>query len=73
MMTGRSVHLLAETVGVDDQQVAVVVPAGESITVLSGPRSDDRHMVDVQWREKKLVMFSEDVEKRCNLVKDKSS
>ena len=47
MLTGRSVHLLAETIGVDDhQQVVVVLPAGESITVLSGPRPDDKGRVN---------------------------
>ena len=63
--------MLAETLGVEggDHQVAVRVPAGEVITVLSGPRPDDKRLVDIQWRDKKLVMFYDDVEKRCDLAK----
>jgi hypothetical protein len=66
MLTGRRFQLLAETLGIEgvDHQVAVRVPAGETITVLSGPRPDDKRLVEVRWGNKKLVMFYEDVQKR---------
>ena len=69
MLTGKRFRLLAETLGIETldgngDRLAVMVPAGETITVLSGPRPDDKRMVDVQWGDKKLVMFYEDIQKR---------
>lgn len=73
MLTGQHFRLLVETLGIetigDDNRVAVMVPAGETITVLSGPRPDDTRMVDVQWRGKTLVMFYQDIRKRGESVK----
>jgi hypothetical protein len=75
MLTGHRFRLLVETLGIeaidDDHRLAVKVPAGETITVLSGPRPDDKRMVDVQWGDKKLVMFYEDIQKRSDEVKGK--
>jgi hypothetical protein len=51
-----------------DNRVAVMVPAGETITVLSGPRPDDKRLVDVLWGDKNLVMFYEDVQGRSDQV-----
>jgi len=57
MLTGHHFRLLVETLGIeaidDEHRVAVLVPAGETIIVLSGPRPEDMRMVDVQWRDKK--------------------
>jgi hypothetical protein len=68
VLTGKQFRLLAETLGITplhgDNRLAVMVPAGETITVLSGPRPDDKRMVDVQWGDKQLMMFYEDVQKR---------
>jgi hypothetical protein len=75
MLTGHRFRLLVETLGIeaidDDHRIAVKVPAGETITVLSGPRPDDKRMVDVQWGDKKLVMFYEDIQKRSDEVKSR--
>ena len=75
MMSGRRLRLLAETLGIEtvDQgnRHAVVVPTGELITVVGGPRPDDKRLVDVQWGDKKLVMFYEDIQRRGALVKGK--
>jgi hypothetical protein len=70
MLTGKRFQLLAETLGVEggDSRVTVSVPAGEIITILSGPRPDDKRLVDVRWRNKKLMMFFEDIQKRGNLT-----
>jgi hypothetical protein len=69
MLTGRRFQLLTETLGVEggDHRLAVRVPAGEVITVLSGPRPDDKRLVEVRWGNKKLVMFYEDIQKRGDL------
>ncbi len=50
-----------------------MVPAGETVTVLSGPRPDDKRLVDVQWGDKKLVMFYEDIQKRGDLAKGETA
>jgi hypothetical protein len=77
MLTGHRFRLLVETLGIeaidDDHRIAVLVPAGETITVLGGPRPDDKRVVDVQWRDKKLVMFYEDIQKRSDEVRGKSA
>jgi hypothetical protein len=73
MLSGKRFHLLAETLGIEaingNNRVAVVVPAGEVITVISGPRPDDTRLIDVVWGDKKLIMFHEDIQKRGDLVK----
>ena len=75
MLTGQHFRLLVETLGIEtingDNRIAVMVPAGETVLVLSGPRPDDMRLVDVQWGDKKLVMFYEDVKKRGEKVKGK--
>ena len=75
MLSGQRFRLLVETLGIetigDDNRVAIVVPASETIKVLSGPRPDDKRMLDVQWGDKKLVMFYEDLQKRGEQVKGK--
>ena len=68
MVSGQHFRLLAETLGIEtigeDNRISVMVPAGETIAVLTGPHSDDKRMVEVQWGEKKLMMFVEDIENR---------
>jgi hypothetical protein len=73
VLTGKRfrlrVHVLAiEAYDTDDPHI-VKIPAGESITVLSGPRVNDERLVDVRWGNRMLVMFVEDVRKRGDLVK----
>ena len=73
MLTGKRFHLVIEILGIetngDNNRVAVMVPGGETVTVLSGPRPDDMRMVDVRWGDRKLVMFYEDIQKRGELAK----
>jgi len=74
MLSGQRFRLLRATLGIqtndgDDQnRVALHVPAGELVTVVSGPRPDDKRMVDVLWHQKKLVMFYEDIQSRGERV-----
>ena len=73
-MSGKRFHLMAETLGTEsvngDNRLAVIVPAGEIVTVVSGPRPDDQRLVDIMWGNRKLVMFYEDIQKRGGLVKE---
>ena len=73
MLTGKRFQLLLATLGIetgdDNNRAPVMVPAGETITVLSGPRPDDKRMVDVSWGTRNMVMFYEDIQKRGEQVK----
>ena len=50
-----------------------MIPANAVIEVLSGPRPDDKRMVDVLWEDRNLVMFAEDITKRGEEVRSTSS
>ena len=67
MFTGKHFRLKAATLGIEsvgEQRTAIMIPAGAVIEVLSGPRPDDKRMVDVLWEDRKLVVFAEDIIKR---------
>jgi hypothetical protein len=72
VLTGEHFRLRVETLGLeisnDDNRSPVQVPVGQIITVLSGPRPDDKRLVEVQWGGKKLVMFVEDIRTRAEQV-----
>ena len=69
MLTGRAFKLRGELLAIgtdpDGKRVAVTIPPGEMLRVLSGPRPDDRSMVDILWSERTLVVFADDIERRC--------
>jgi len=56
----------------DGKRVAITIAAGEAFRVLSGPRADDRRMVDITWNKQALVIFAVDIELRCVEILDKS-
>jgi hypothetical protein len=67
MLTGKRFRLTTATLGIeriDGHRTAVQVPPEEIVVVLSGPRPDDRRMVEVSWDGRTLVMFAEDVQTR---------
>jgi hypothetical protein len=67
MFTKKCLLLRKATLGVENIEARpepIYVPAGEIVAVLSGPRPDDRRMVNIRWKEKTLVMFAEDIEAR---------
>ena len=67
MLSGKKFRLTATTLGIENMlegRIPVQVPAGETILVLSGPKPDDRRMIDVLWRHKPLVMFVQDIQSR---------
>ena len=67
MYTGKRFRLKQEILGIEivnSERVAITVPMGQLLKVLSGPRPDDKRMVDVLWGERTLVVFTEDLEQR---------
>ena len=79
MLSGKRFKLTAEILGITPidgdvrngpDRTVVQVPAGELVTILSGPRPEDQRLVDVVWRNKKLIMFCDDVMKRGEQVKE---
>jgi hypothetical protein len=52
----------ADTIAIEingDKRIALHVPAGSVITVESGPKPDDRRMLDIRWDGHKIVMFTD--------------
>lgn len=76
MLTGKKFRLNRETVAIgsigEDRQV-VMVPVGALITVLSGPRPDDKRMLDIIWNDQPLVMFAEDLQRRSAEVREQTA
>jgi hypothetical protein len=73
MLSGKRFRLKADTIAIEtngDKRIALHVPAGSVITVESGPKPDDRRMLDIRWDGRKIVMFVDDVQKRGEQVGD---
>jgi hypothetical protein len=76
MLSGKRFRLKADTIAIEtngDERIAIHVPAGSVITVESGPRPDDRRLLDVRWDDRKIVMFADDIQNRGELITDVSS
>jgi hypothetical protein len=58
---------------VDGKRVAVTVPAGATIKVVSGPTSEADRLVDVIWNGRTVAMFAFDVSVRGTEIKDPGS
>jgi hypothetical protein len=74
VLTGKRFELSVPTLAldtVDGKRVAVTIPGGDIIKVVSGPRHGDR-MVDVLWEGRVVVMFESDVSVRGTEITDKS-
>jgi hypothetical protein len=66
MLTGKRFRLEISTTAVEivsGKRVAVRIPAGEAVKVVSGPRHGDR-MMDVLWDGRVVMIFAVDVEER---------
>jgi hypothetical protein len=75
MLSGRRFRLRTGTLAldfVDGTRVAVPIPAGEIIRVISGPIRGDR-LLDVMWEERFLTMFSIDVRERGDEISERSA
>ena len=72
MYTGKRFRLKEAVLGIErinGRHLAVSIPSGETVAVLSGPKPNDMRMVDVQWGQRTLVMFAEDIQSRGTELK----
>ncbi len=72
MYTGKRFRLNEAVLGIeriDGRHLAVPIPSGETVVVLSGPKPNDMRMVDVRWGGRILVMFAEDIQSRGTELK----
>ena len=72
MLTGRQFRLNRTTLGVDitrPRQPAIEVPAGDIIEVATGPTVKDPRMVEVLWKDRFLLMFTQDIVNRGEEVR----
>jgi hypothetical protein len=72
MKNGNQFRLKVEIVGVEaggeSRPTPVHVPAGSVVSVLSGPHELDNGMIEVNWADRKLMMFREELRKRGDPV-----
>jgi hypothetical protein len=76
MLSGKRFRLKRATVSIEtigDDRLMVMIPSGSVVTVLSGPRPDDKRMLDVSWENRVLVMFAIDLEGRGEEITDKGA
>ena len=68
MLTGKAFRIKREILAIEtfdeSNRRAIYVPIGSMVTVQSGPRPDDRRLVDICWSDRTLVVFSEDLHSR---------
>jgi hypothetical protein len=65
--TGKRFRLGEAVLGIErvnGRHLAVPIPSGETIVVLSGPKPNDMRLVDIRWGERTFVMFAEDIRSR---------
>jgi hypothetical protein len=73
MLTGRRFKIANPTMALDvldGQRVAVIIPAGATVKVVSGPTSESDRLVDVLWDGRTVAMFAFDLTVRGTEVKD---
>ena len=58
---------------VEGKRVAITVPAGSTIKVVSGPTSESDRLVDVVWSGRTVAVFAYDVTVRGTEIKDPGS
>jgi hypothetical protein len=67
MLTGKRFKLENPTMAldvVDGRRVAVTIPTGSTIKVVSGPTAEGDRLVDVVWEGRTIAMFAYDVSVR---------
>jgi hypothetical protein len=73
MLAGKQFRLKVDTLAIatDDtgKRVAITVPSGATVRILSGPRPDDTRMVDALWQRRTVVMFADDIQTRGQEVR----
>ena len=74
MLSGRRFRLRTATIAldfVDGKRVALTVPAGDVVKVISGPTRGDR-LLDVTWNGRFVTMFSVDIRERGDEISEAS-
>jgi hypothetical protein len=74
MLTGKRFKMETSTMAVETvngKRMAVTIPAGEIIKVVSNPRHGDR-MMDVLWNGHEVMMFAIDVQERGTEMMEKA-
>jgi hypothetical protein len=73
LLTGKRFRLEKPTLGVeviDGKRLAVTIPSGATIEVLSGPKNDDV-LIKARWEAHTLAVFVVDVKARGTEIQDK--
>jgi hypothetical protein len=73
LLTGRRFRLEHSTMALDvveGKRVAITVPTGATIKVVSGPTSESDRLVDVVWAGRTVAMFAYDVSVRGTEIKE---
>jgi hypothetical protein len=76
MLTGKRFKLENPTMAldvIDGRHVAVTIPTGSTIQVVSGPTGEGDRLVDVVWEGRTVAMFAYDVSVRGTEVKEHGS
>lgn len=64
MLTGKRFRLKTTALAIDargDKRIAMFLPAGEIIEVISDSRLEGSPMVDIRWNHRVLIMFVTDI------------
>ena len=75
MLTSKQFRMdtpIAAIDAVEGKRIAIIVPAGAAIKVISPPREAD-NMIDVLWEGRIVTMFAIDVEERGTEIEVKRS
>jgi hypothetical protein len=76
MLTGKRFKLENPTMAldlIDGKRVAVTVPTGATIKVVSGPSGEGDRLVDVMWAGRTVAMFAYDVGVRGTEITEHSA
>jgi hypothetical protein len=72
MYTGEWFRLGEAVLGIErvnGRHVAIPIPSGETVVVLSGPKLADTRLVDVRWAGRTFLVFAEDIQARGKELK----
>lgn len=74
-LSGKEFRVTSLTLGIGstgNHRVVITIPTAALIEVVSGPRKDDRRMVDVVWEGRPLRMFAQDIRDHCQRIFDEA-
>ena len=76
MLSGKRFRLENPTLALDlldGKRVAITVPTGSTIKVVSGPTGEGDQLVDVVWAGRMVAMFAYDVDVRGTEIEERSA